>query len=46
MYVALFKNAEVRVKNIYIACDKGIYLLNYKDRKLLNLLIPNSGPGT
>jgi hypothetical protein len=45
MYVVLFNSAEFRVKDIYIACDKGIYLSNYKDRRLLNLLIPKSEPG-
>jgi hypothetical protein len=46
MHVALFSSAEVRVKDIYIACDKGIYLSNYDDRMLLDLLIPKADPGT
>jgi len=31
MYVVFLNGAKVRVKYIYIICDKGIYLTNYKD---------------
>lgn len=46
MYLAIFNTAKVRVSDVYIAWEKGIYLSDYKDKRLLNLLIPKSGPST